>query len=75
MLPPILKFKQVNSFESFFTDVPNAPSGVRLSNIKSRSVEVSWVGQHDGNSMVLNYVVEYSNIPGALKWQSNTQVL
>ena len=45
-------------------DVPNAPSGVRLSDIKSRSLEVSWVGQHDGNSMVLNYIVEYSNLPG-----------
>ena len=46
-------------------DVPNAPSGVRLSDIKSRSLEVSWVGQHDGNSMVLNYIVEYSNLPGS----------
>lgn len=51
-----------------FPDVPNAPSGVRLSDIKSRSLEVSWIGQHDGNSMVLNYIVEYSNLPGTVNY-------
>ena len=51
-----------------FPDVPNAPSGVRLSDIKSRSLEVSWIGQHDGNSMVLNYIVEYSNLPGIVNY-------
>ena len=45
-------------------DVPSPPTGVRLANIKSRSLEISWIGPHDGNSPILNYVIEYSNLPG-----------
>ena len=49
---------------NYFTDVPSPPTGVRLANIKSRSLEISWVGPHNGNSPILNYVIEYSNLPG-----------
>ena len=35
-----------------------------MSSIKSRSLEISWQGPHDGNAPILNYVVEYINIPG-----------
>lgn len=45
-------------------DVPSSPTAVRLANIKSRSLEISWLGPHDGNSPILNYVIEYSNLPG-----------
>ena len=47
-----------------FLDVPSAPTGVHLSNIDSRAVEISWVRPHDGNSPILNYIIEYSNLPG-----------
>ena len=47
--------------------MPSPPTGVRLSNIKSRSLEISWVGPHDGNSPILNYVIEYSNLPGKIQ--------
>ena len=52
-------------------DVPSPPTGVRLSNIKSRSLEISWIGPHDGNSPILNYVIEYSNLPGITYFQIN----
>ena len=52
-------------------DVPSPPTGVRLSNIKSRSLEISWIGPHDGNSPILNYVIEYSNLPGINYFQIN----
>ena len=32
---------------------------VRLSAIKSRSLEISWSRPHDGNSPILNYIIEY----------------
>ncbi len=47
-----------------FKDVPSAPGLVRLSAIKSRSLEISWSRPHDGNSPILNYIIEYSNLPG-----------
>ena len=50
----------------FRVDVPSPPSGVRLANIKSRSLEITWIGPHDGNSPILNYVIEYSNLPGKI---------
>ena len=49
-------------------DVPSPPTAVRLANIKSRSLEISWLGPHDGNSPILNYVIEYSNLPGMTQW-------
>ena len=47
-----------------FLDVPDSPGSVRLSAIKSRSLEISWSRPHDGNSPILNYIIEYSNLPG-----------
>ena len=47
-----------------FSDVPASPGTVRLSAIKSRSLEISWSRPHDGNSPILNYIIEYSNLPG-----------
>ena len=47
--------------------MPSPPTGVKLSNIKSRSLEISWVRPHDGNSPILNYVIEYSNLPGKIQ--------
>lgn len=44
-------------------DAPSSPGAVRLSAIKSRSLEISWSRPHDGNSPILNYIIEYSNIP------------
>ena len=46
-------------------DVPSSPGMVRLSAIKSRSLEISWSRPHDGNSPILNYIIEYSNLPGS----------
>ncbi len=45
-------------------DVPAPPSGVRLSHLASRSAEINWHAPHDGNSPILNYVIEYANLPG-----------
>ena len=50
-----------------FSDVPASPGTVRLSAIKSRSLEISWSRPHDGNSPILNYIIEYSNLPGMLQ--------
>ena len=47
-----------------FLDVPDSPGSVRLSAIKSRALEISWSRPHDGNSPILNYIIEYSNLPG-----------
>ena len=49
-----------------FLDVPDSPGSVRLSTIKSRSLEISWSRPHDGNSPILNYIIEYSNLPGTV---------
>jgi hypothetical protein len=43
---------------------------VRLSAIKSRSLEITWSRPHDGNSPILNYIIEYSNLPGKWKWKT-----
>ncbi|CAB4064373.1 DSCAM [Lepeophtheirus salmonis] len=44
-------------------DIPSSPRGVRISNVGSRSLEIGWEIPHDGNSHILNYLVEYSNLP------------
>ncbi len=51
----------------FILDVPSAPGGVTLSSIKSRSLSISWSTPIDGNSPILNYIIEYSNLPGEYK--------
>lgn len=53
---------------SVSSDAPSSPGMVRLSAIKSRSLEITWSRPHDGNSPILNYIIEYSNLPG--KFQS-----
>ena len=45
-------------------DVPSPPTGVRLSHLGSRAAEIGWRPPHDGNSPILNYVIEYANLPG-----------
>ena len=49
---------------SVSSDAPSSPGMVRLSAIKSRSLEITWSRPHDGNSPILNYIIEYSNLPG-----------
>ncbi len=43
-------------------DVPSPPSDVQLRNVDSRSVEIAWKTPHNGNSPILNYVIEYTNV-------------
>ena len=50
-----------------YLDAPSSPGMVRLSAIKSRSLEITWSRPHDGNSPILNYIIEYSNLPGKLQ--------
>ena len=45
-------------------DVPSPPTSVHLSDIGSRSLEITWTTEHNGNSPILNYIIEYSNVPG-----------
>ena len=55
-------FKQ----HKFISDVPAPPSDIRLTDLSSRSIEIAWAEPHDGNSPILNYVIEYSNLPGKI---------
>ena len=49
---------------SFPSDVPSPPTSVHLSGIGSRSLEITWTTEHNGNSPILSYIIEYSNVPG-----------
>ena len=46
------------------SDVPSPPTSVHLSGIGSRSLEITWTTEHNGNSPILSYIIEYSNVPG-----------
>ena len=48
----------------FSPEPPAQPEKVKISNIGSETVLVSWKPSHDGNSKITNYIVEYRETPG-----------
>ena len=55
------------------SDVPSPPTSVHLSGIGSRSLEITWTTEHNGNSPILSYIIEYSNVPGTIN--SNSMII
>lgn len=49
-------FKTVSSYIS---EVPESPKDIRILNQQSRSLEITWNQPYDGNSVILNYIVQY----------------
>ena len=55
--------RDAKRFSVSIEDVPSPPEGVSLTGVDSRTVEISWrTPSHDGNSHILNYVVEYATV-------------
>lgn len=40
-------------------ETPESPKDIRILNQQSRSMEITWNQPYDGNSVILNYIVQY----------------
>lgn len=47
-----------------FSEVPEAPYGLKVLNKSGRSVQLSWIAPYNGNSPVKRYIVEYKVTKG-----------
>lgn len=48
-----------NSIELIVQETPESPKDIRILNQQSRSMEITWNQPYDGNSVILNYIVQY----------------
>ncbi|VVC29919.1 Fibronectin type III,Immunoglobulin subtype,Immunoglobulin-like domain,Immunoglobulin-like [Cinara cedri] len=48
-----------NSVELVVQETPESPKDIRIVNQQSRSMEITWNKPYDGNSVILNYIVQY----------------
>lgn len=52
------------SHNFLLTDVPSAPTGLRVSNVTDKSADVSWTApDSDGGTPITNYIVQTRIIP------------
>lgn len=55
----LYNFIYLKIISSYFTEVPESPKDIRILNQQSRSLEITWNHPYDGNSIILNYIVQY----------------
>ncbi|XP_050541670.1 cell adhesion molecule Dscam2 isoform X2 [Daktulosphaira vitifoliae] len=57
------------SIKLIIEEIPESPKDIRIINQQSRSIEVSWNEPYNGNSIILNYIVQYKLVPSL--WTEN----
>lgn len=45
--------------EAGYVEAPENPKDIRIVNQQSRSMEITWNQPYDGNSVILNYIIQY----------------
>lgn len=52
-----------------FTEVPEAPYGLKVLDKSGRTVQLSWAAPYDGNSPIKKFLIEYKHSKG--NWEKD----